>query len=169
MRKNFEAMLNWLEARAEAISVPYLLAAALLLIVLGSASCSAPATPKDTSLASPAAVSRPANTAVALPVKVTAETRNPLPDLAAAAAAGTPLYQANCAYCHGDTGAGEGPAGPSFNPIPTHLAKGAILNDPDGKVFLALKNGKGKMPAMKKMTDEQMWQVVAYVRTLAKQ
>ncbi len=169
MFKKFESMLNWIEAGTKAISVPYLLAAALLLIVLGSAACSSPSTPKDTSLASPAAVSTTVNTAVTLPAKVTAETRSPLPDLAAAAVAGTPLYQANCAYCHGDTGAGDGPAGESFDPIPTHLANGAILSDPDGKVFLALKNGKGKMPAMKKMTDEQMWQVVAYVRTLAKQ
>lgn len=164
MRKNFESWLNWLEAVTKSISVPYLLTAAILLIVLGSVACSSPSPPQGNAVT----ISTTPPTAVALPSNVTAETRNPLPDLAAAATAGTPLYQANCALCHGDTGAGDGPAGASFDPKPTHLAKGKILNDPDGELYLALKNGKGKMPAMKKMTDEQMWQVVAFVRTLAK-
>lgn len=164
MRKNLESLLNWVETVTKSISVPYLLAAALLLIVLGSAACSSPSSPA----ANPTVVATSPSPAVTLPANVTAETRIPLPDLAAAVEAGMPLYQANCALCHGDTGDGEGPAGASFDPKPTHLAKGKILNAPDGELFLVLKNGKGKMPAMKKMTDEQMWQVVAYVRTLAK-
>jgi cytochrome c5 len=169
MRKNFESILISLEVATKSILVPYLLAMALLLIVLGSAACSSPSTSKDALTTSPTGVTTSTNPIVTLPTNVTAETRNPFPNLAAAAVAGTPLYQANCAFCHGDSGAGDGPAGSSFDPKPTHLAKGKILNDHDGEVFLALKNGKGKMPAMKKMTDEQMWQVVAYVRTLAKQ
>lgn len=169
MSKHFELMLNRLQVATESISIPYLLAVALLLIVLGSTACSSPSTSKETSTASPAMASPTANTTVTLPANVTAATRNPLPDLASAAAAGTSLYQANCALCHGDSGTGDGPAGASFDPKPTHLAKGKILTDPDGEIFLSLKNGKGKMPAMKKMSDEQMWQVVAYVRTLPKQ
>jgi mono/diheme cytochrome c family protein len=169
MHKSFESMVNWFETIAASISVTYLLATALLLIVLGSMACSSLSTPKDAPTASPTRATSSVNTAVTIPANVTTEMHNPFPDLAVAAVAGAPFYQANCAFCHGDSGAGDGPAGTSFDPKPTHLAKGKILNDPDGKVFLALKNGKGKMPAMKKMTDEQMWQVVAYVRTLAKQ
>lgn len=169
MHKSFKSTVNWFETIVASISVLYLLATALLLIVLGSIGCSSPSTPKDAPIANSTAATTSAQVAVTMPANVTAETQNPFSDLALAAAAGAPLYQANCAFCHGDSGGGNGPAGESFNPKPTHLAKGKIVNDPDGEVFLALKNGKGKMPAMKKMTDEQMWQVVAYVRTLAKQ
>ncbi|MBI1762850.1 MAG: cytochrome c [Acidobacteria bacterium] len=168
MRKKFESHLNRLAKVTESISVLYLLATALLLIVLGSVACSNSSTTSSPPTTSPATTSKATSSSVILPADVTEKTQNPLPDKAAAAA-GMPLYQANCALCHGDTGAGDGPASASFDPKPTHLAKDDVINDPDGELFLVLKKGKGKMPAMKKMTDEQMWQVVAYVRTLAKQ
>lgn len=161
MQKKLEFLLTALSVASDSISVPYLLGVALLVIVAGTVSCSAP--PPEQA-AKPAATPAP----VVLPATVTDETHNPLTDMAAAAIAGRALYQANCALCHGNTGAGDGLAGESFNPKPTRLDEGDVVKDPDGEIFLALKNGKGKMPAMKKLTDEQIWQVVAFVRTLAK-
>lgn len=148
----------------ESIPVTSLLTIALLVIGLGYLGCSNP--PADNATTSAPAAS-PAN--VTLPVNVTQKTKNPLPDLATAANLGKPLYQANCALCHGDAGASDGPASSSYNPKPADLTKGEVTTEPDGKLFLALKHGKGKMPGMKRLTDEQIWQVVAYVRTLAKQ
>ena len=138
----------------------------LLLIVLGGLSCSNSRADKATTQAP---LASPSNAMAQLPVNVTEQTKNPLPELATAAAAGKPLYQANCALCHGDLGASDGPASSSYDPRPTDLTKGKVTTEPDGAMFLVIKNGKGKMPGMKRLTDEQIWQVVAYVRTLAKQ
>jgi mono/diheme cytochrome c family protein len=103
---------------------------------------------------------------------VTKETKNPLLDLAAAAATGKSLYAETCSGCHGETGKGDGPAAVAFDPKPGDLTKGKVPSAPDGELFLVVKEGKkvdGKttMEPVKRLTDEQIWQVVAYVRTLA--
>lgn len=167
MRERLNYLLASINPFYESISVIYLLGLALLVILLGSTAC-ANSSPMNQVANSQNKAASPAPITISLPTEVTENTSNPLPDLAAAAYAGKPLYQANCALCHGDSGAGDGPAGPSFDPKPTHLTQGTVATSADGKMFLSLKNGKGQMPAMKKMTDEQMWQVVAYVRTLAR-
>jgi len=147
-----------------------------LISGLMSAACSSTETSTTTSptaTATPVARATPAASATAPATSaasnVTKETKNPLKDRAAAAAAGKPLYVANCAVCHGESGKGDAPAGVAVKA--TDLTKGDVPSDPDGELFLSIKNGRereGKivMPPAK-LTDEQIWQVVAYVRTLA--
>jgi mono/diheme cytochrome c family protein len=153
-------------------------AALIIALISGliSLACSSSETTTSTApTATPAARSTPiASSTAAAPAasNVKDDTKNPLQDLTAAAAAGKPLYGANCALCHGDTGIGDGAAGAALDPKPTDLTKDNVPRDPDGKLFLAIKNGKMKdgrltMPPANKLTDEQIWQVVAYVRTLA--
>lgn len=118
-------------------------------------------------------LTQPITSQVASSMTVTDQTRNPLMDLTAAAAAGNPLYTANCAMCHGDTGEGDGPIATSLKPKPNKLNEGHVAKDPDGELFLTIKNGRTKngrqtMPPVRGLTDEQIWQVVAYIRTLAK-
>jgi len=105
---------------------------------------------------------------------VTEQTKNLLPDVAAAAMAGKSLYAIHCTMCHGDSGNGEGTAGGSLAVNPSDLTTGEAAAASDGKLFLVIRNGvkkEGKltMPPAKKVTDEQVWQIVAYVRTLARQ
>jgi mono/diheme cytochrome c family protein len=162
MRKKLELWFESFSVYYERLRVVHVLMFALLLILLGCMACSSKATE---TAASKAAETVAASTPVALPAEVTKDTKNPLTDLAAASAKGKPLYEQNCAFCHGATGASEG----AFEPKPPVLNAGHVTQDPDGEIFLTIKNGKGKsMPAQKRLTDEQAWQVTAYVRTLAK-
>jgi mono/diheme cytochrome c family protein len=160
MRKKLELWFETLSAFYERLRVAHVLMFALLLIALGCIACSSKAPETVVSK-----VAETVATPVALPTEVTKETKNPLTDLAAASAKGQPLFAQNCAFCHGATGASEG----AFEPKPPVLNAGHVTQDPDGEIFLTIKNGKGKsMPAQKRLTDEQIWQVTAYVRTLAK-
>jgi mono/diheme cytochrome c family protein len=144
------------------------LAIIFALAGLAGASCTT-----GESSSAPTATPAPSAPAATQSSGVTKETKSPLKDQAAAAAAGKPLYAANCASCHGDAGKGDGPIAENIAVKPSDLTKGEVPTRSDGEIFLVVRNGKmrdGKMamPPVKKLTDEQIWQVVAYVRTLAK-
>jgi mono/diheme cytochrome c family protein len=84
------------------------------------------------------------------------------------AAQGAEVYKVYCASCHGETGLGDGVAGASLIPAPANLAElqSAVADD---YLFWRIRAGKSgtAMVAWKGiLTDEQIWQVVAYVRTL---
>jgi len=118
---------------------------------------------------------KPNNTQSGTPVvnaNVTGTTKNPLTDLTVAAAAGKPLYAVNCTSCHGADGKGDSDFGASLPAKPSTLTTSDVVSAPDGKIFLVIKNGKMKdgkvtMPPARGATDEQIWQIVSYVRTLA--
>jgi len=99
---------------------------------------------------------------------VAAGPRNPIPATPESVAIGAPLYQANCAQCHGPDARGVG------DPIPGQLLPGNIQihfgHKSDGDLFESIRNGsaRGKSPAFAdRLTDEQIWNVVNYLRSLA--
>src|SRR5215510_13208793 len=82
-----------------------------------------------------------------------------------AAPAGAEIFKAYCASCHGDTGHGDGPAGASLSPRPRNLAE---LQKQVGDDYLFWRINVGKegtaMIAWKgTLTDEQIWQVIAFI------
>lgn len=101
---------------------------------------------------------------------------NPLPDDAATRRAGEKLFLGKdghfgCANCHGEKGGGNGPLASQFNPPPRNFACAKTVNGiPDGQLAWIIRNGSPgtAMPAHKDYTDEQVWQLVTYLRTLAK-
>lgn len=142
-------------------------------LIAGCATQPAPSTTSAPTVA-PNATATPA-AAMAVPQSsVVKSDKNPLRNMAAAATAGKPLFEANCVPCHGDQGKGDGPIAASLTPKPANLTEGDVVTDPDGELFLAVrmgkkdKDGKVTMAPLSKLTDEQIWQIVAYVRTLAK-
>jgi mono/diheme cytochrome c family protein len=83
-----------------------------------------------------------------------------LPPMAAADAAAD--YKAKCAGCHGADGSKS-----MMGAKPLSGADVQSMSDADLKAEIA--NGKGKMPAYKgKLTDEQIDDLVKYIRTLKK-
>jgi len=99
-----------------------------------------------------------------------------LPAVSAAAAGdatkGKPIYNSQCVICHGKTGDGNGPVGKSLNPKPKAFSAGNL--PADDQLFKVIKlggkaNGLSKdMDAYPALTDQQIWNVIAYIKTLAK-
>jgi mono/diheme cytochrome c family protein len=84
-----------------------------------------------------------------------------LPPLSAAQSAAD-NYKAKCAMCHGADGSKS-----MMGAKPLNGAEVQGMSDAD--LTGAIVNGKGKMPAYKgKLTDAQIKDLVAYIRTLKK-
>jgi mono/diheme cytochrome c family protein len=89
------------------------------------------------------------------------------------AAKGQAVYKAKCASCHGAGGAGDSPAGQKLKA--KDWTKGDGLKDlNDQQLFDSIKKGgpavgRAKtMIAFPTMSDADIWNVVAYIKTLAK-
>jgi mono/diheme cytochrome c family protein len=95
--------------------------------------------------------------------------KNPVPRTDAAIAAGKDIFVGHCVKCHGETGEGDGPEAMNFEEMPSDLTDGRMMNKmSDGEIFYKISEGRKPMPDFKKkLTDEQRWQVVHFVRTLA--
>jgi cytochrome c6 len=75
------------------------------------------------------------------------------------------LYKAKCAMCHGADGLAATPVGKTMKVL--SFKAPAMVSATDAQFIASTKNGKGKMPAYKeKLTDAQIKDVVAYIRTL---
>lgn len=101
---------------------------------------------------------------------------NPFKDNPDAVTAGAQLYTTYCATCHGIEGKGDGPAGTALEPHPANLADAGMMNNmSDAYLFWRISEGgmiepfNSAMPPWKgSLTEEQIWQVIVYLRTLAK-
>jgi mono/diheme cytochrome c family protein len=95
--------------------------------------------------------------------------KNPIPSDAASLAAGKTVYLKECLQCHGKKGLGDGPNSSTLDKAPAPLNDPDVKAQTDGELFWKIKEGKKPMPSTKTtLTDDQRWQVVNYVRTLAK-
>ena len=124
--------------------------------------------------ASGAACVQPRKTAKA-PADFWAKT-NPLPSSSSSIKAGKELFLKGaqpvaCVMCHGELGDGKGLMGGAFVPPPRNFSCGAMMRElPDGQLFWIIKNGSPGtgMMAFAGLPDEQVWQLIHYIRSLAK-
>lgn len=80
---------------------------------------------------------------------------------------GDATYKAKCAMCHGADGTGDTPVGKSMKV--NSFKSDADVKASDADLAKVTKEGKGKMPAYAgKLTDDQIQEVVTYIRTLQK-
>jgi mono/diheme cytochrome c family protein len=103
------------------------------------------------------------------PVPVAAARQpNPVKPTPESIEAGKKIYGYDCALCHGALGDGKTPAAKEMK-IPD-LTDPALLKDrTDGELFYVIKNGRDDMPPEgDRVKPDQIWDLVNYVRSLAK-
>jgi len=83
------------------------------------------------------------------------------------AQSGADTYKTKCAMCHGPDGAAATPMGKMMK-IPSFKSP-EVVNTSEASLVAVTKGGKGKMPAYNgKLTDSQIKEAIAYIRTLQK-
>lgn len=101
---------------------------------------------------------------------------NPLPATPAQVQAGKKLFLETakplaCMNCHGQQGDGAGPIGAALVPSPRNFTCAATMKDiTDGQLFWVIKNGSSGtgMMAFPGLSDDEVWQIIHYLRTLAR-
>lgn len=77
------------------------------------------------------------------------------------------IYLLYCARCHGDQG--QGYALEHTNQEVSDFRENRVVKQSDGALYWKIREGKEIMPGFKsKLSDEQHWQLVEYIRDLSK-
>jgi mono/diheme cytochrome c family protein len=132
------------------------LPASLLLTCTLSAQQSSTPSPKITAYAAiPAAAAKEPN-----PVKTSPES----------IAHAKKWWALDCAMCHGKDGDGKGETAKDMKLVMADFTDPATFKDrTDGEIFYIIKNGYSDMPAEgQRIKREENWDLVNYVRSLAK-
>ena len=98
--------------------------------------------------------------------------KNPVAVTPKSVKAGEQTFQKNCAACHGKDAKGDGPTAPKDS-HPPNLTDGIWTHgSTDGEIFAVISDGAGPKSEMKsfksKLTAEEIWNVVIYLRSLSK-
>jgi len=79
------------------------------------------------------------------------------------------LFKENCAACHAATGAGNGPLAKGLEDRPMNFTSASAMRAiSDGELFWKITTGHLPMPSWAQFSDMQRWELVDYLRTLAK-
>ena len=102
-----------------------------------------------------------------------ARKENPIAADAKSLAQGKELFVAGCMPCHGPAGKGDGLVAGTLERNgtqirPGNLSDSKLWQQSDGTLFWKISEGRTPMPAFQDaFSEEQRWQIVSYVRTLA--
>lgn len=103
--------------------------------------------------------------------------KNPVPLNDKTLKAGEKIFQLQgkpitCKTCHGEKGDGIAESGFESTPPPRNFTCAETMKAlPDGQLFWIIRNGSPKtsMFAFPSLSDEQVWQLVHYIRQFSKQ
>jgi mono/diheme cytochrome c family protein len=95
--------------------------------------------------------------------------QNPVPADKEAIGAGMMIYMEHCQSCHGENGDGKGEKAEKLSIAPANFTDARAMNGvTDGELFWKITQGRRPMPRFRdKLTDEERWQAVVYLRTFA--
>lgn len=104
------------------------------------------------------------------PRAAAAKLKNPVASNPASITSGQQLYQKQCRMCHGATGKADTPAAKTMGASDLTDATWT-RGGSDGEIFVVIQEGAGpdyKMKGFKgKLSDQDTWHVVNYIRSLA--
>jgi mono/diheme cytochrome c family protein len=108
---------------------------------------------------------------VALGAQSAATLKNPIAPTPESIAAGKQIYTRSCAPCHGISGLG-GPGNDLIPAAPDLTDATWDHGGSDGEIFVSIRDGIGPdfnmTPFKDRLKDEEIWNIVNYVRSLAK-
>lgn len=95
---------------------------------------------------------------------------NPVKPSPTSLSSGKKKYGQDCAMCHGKEGAGDGDLAEDMKLKLKDLRDADVLKDlSDGDIYNLINNGKGKMMGEEgRLKPDEIWDVVNFVRSLAK-
>src|SRR5882672_7752761 len=98
--------------------------------------------------------------------------KNPVASSPESIKAGAASFGKYCKFCHNADAKGNGPMAPKDTHPPDLTDAKWDRGSTDGEIFLVIKEGAGPKFEMKgfksKMTDQEIWNVVNYLHSLAK-
>jgi cytochrome c6 len=83
-----------------------------------------------------------------------------------AAGSGAALFKSKCAACHGADGKGETPVGKMYKL--RALGSADVQKQSDGELTSIISKGKNKMPAYGSLKEDEIKDLVSYIRAFAK-
>jgi len=96
--------------------------------------------------------------------------KNPVASTPASIKAGQSLFQKDCRFCHGADAKGDGPMAPEGTHPPNLTDDKWDRGSSDGEIFAVIRDGAGPKFDMKgyksKMTEQEIWNIVNYLRSL---
>jgi len=95
---------------------------------------------------------------------------NPVKPSVESLAKGKKMYGYDCAMCHGKDGDGKGDMASDMKNVTDFTNPDALKNRTDGELFYIIRKGKGENmpPEGDRAKDDDIWNMVNYIRSLAK-
>ena len=101
--------------------------------------------------------------------KAASEVKNPLAGNTEILKYAQVIYTSYCTPCHGNKGKGDGIAAAGLATKPADHSSDHVQMHTDGALYWEITQGHSPMPSYKTtLTDNQRWELVNYIRTLAK-
>lgn len=97
------------------------------------------------------------------------KTKNPVKSDEGSLKEGKDIYAQQCKSCHGAKGKGDGPKAEKIDISCGDFTGEDMIKQTDGELFWKTTEGRKPMPSFKeKLSDNERWTVVNYIRTLGK-